>query len=123
MSTGGRRIGMSEQQVQDDRTAEQLLREENERLRASLAELRSRIQEPEEILRAIRCGEVDAFVVTEPCGERIYALKSADGLYRVMIEDMKEGAVALDGSGVVVYCNWHFAALMKIGREAVIGTS
>src|SRR3954470_13415251 len=98
MSPGGRRIGMSEQQVQGDRTAEQMLREENERLRASLTELRSRLKEPEEILRAIRCGEVDAFVITEPRGERVYSLKSADLLYRVMIENMKQGAVALDSS-------------------------
>ncbi len=36
----------------------------------------------------IRQGEVDAFVVREAAEERIYSLRSADLLYRAMIEDM-----------------------------------
>jgi PAS domain S-box-containing protein len=104
------------------RDSEQL-REENEWLRGRLAELRARLKEPEEILRAIRQGEVDAFVVSEPTGEHVYSLRSPDALYRVMVEDMKEGAVALLPSGVVLYCNRHFARMMKVEREAVLGGS
>jgi PAS domain S-box-containing protein len=102
---------------------EQVLREENERLHARLAELRTRLKEPEEIIRAIRHGEVDAFVVTEPPGERVYTLRTADMLYRVLVEDMQEGAVALDSEGLVIYCNWHFASMMKTKREALLGRS
>ena len=54
--------------------------------------------EAEDIIRAIRQGEVDAFVVREAAEERIYSLRSADVLYRAMIEEMKDGAVALDAS-------------------------
>jgi hypothetical protein len=42
--------------------------------------------EAEDIVRAIRHGEVDAFVVTESDEDRIYSLRSADVLYRAMIE-------------------------------------
>jgi len=70
-------------------------------LRAQLAELRTRLREPEEIIRAIRQGEVDAVVVNDRRGERVYSLRSADVLYRGMVEEMKEGAVALDASGLV----------------------
>jgi PAS domain S-box-containing protein len=101
----------------------QLLLRENERLRARLSELQARLKEPEEIIRAIRFGEVDAFVVTEPPGERIYSLRAADGLYRVLVEEMMEGAVALDSEGIILYCNWHFATLMKAKRESIVGTS
>ena len=78
--------------------------------------------EAEDIIRAIRQGEVDAFVVREAAEERIYSLRSADVLYRAMIEEMKDGAVALDASGLIVYCNAYFAQLMKGERTAVIGT-
>ncbi|HMF39625.1 MAG TPA: ATP-binding protein [Polyangia bacterium] len=78
--------------------------------------------EADEIIRAIRQGEVDAFVVTEAAEEKIYSLRGADLLYRTMIEEMKEGAVALDASGLIVYCNRHFAQLAKGERAAIIGT-
>jgi two-component system CheB/CheR fusion protein len=78
--------------------------------------------EAEDIIGAIRRGEVDAFVVTEAAEERIYSLRSADLLYRAMIEEMKDGAVALDASGLVVYCNTCFAQLVKAERAAIVGT-
>src|SRR5437868_3763472 len=112
---------MSEQHRAGSRDTEQEVREENVQLRAQLAELRSRLNGPEEIIRAIRYGEVDAVVVTEPRGERVYSLRSADALYRVMVEDMQEGAVALDPSGIILYCNWHFASMIKTKRQAIIG--
>src|SRR4051812_25357428 len=90
-------------------TADSDLRRENEELRAHLRELRARLREPEDIIRALRHGEVDALVVTEPRGERIYSLRSADVLYRGMIENMKDAAVALDRSGIIIYCNAYFA--------------
>ena len=81
---------------------EQDLRKEIARVTAKLDELRSRLEEPEEILRAIRSGEVDAFVVPGQQGDRIYNLRSADTLYRTMVEEMQEGAVILESSGLVV---------------------
>jgi PAS domain S-box-containing protein len=77
--------------------------------------------EAADIVRAIRDGEVDAFVVREAAEEKVYSLRSADLLYRAMIEQMKEGAVALDRSGLIVYCNAYFAQLVKAERGALIG--
>src|SRR5438045_9747161 len=92
------------------------LRAENERLRTDLHELRARLWEPEEIVRAIREGEVDAFVVSE----QIYTLRSADLLYRRMIEDMKEGPVSRDPSGRAVDYNASFAALVTDELSALL---
>jgi PAS domain S-box-containing protein len=78
--------------------------------------------EAEDIIRAIRHGEVDAFVVKEESEERIYSLRSADVLYRAMIEQMKDGAVALDASGLIVYCNAYFAQLVQADHKALVGT-
>ena len=61
------------------------LRQENARLRAALDELRS--MEPEEIIRAIRQGEVDALVVEEEGEEQIYSLQTFDSVYRSMVEE------------------------------------
>jgi PAS domain S-box-containing protein len=98
------------------------LEKENADLQARLNDLRLRMREPEEIVRAIRDGEVDAFVVTQPGGERIYSLRAGDLLYRAMIEDMKDGAAAVDPSGLIVYCNASFAQLMKGEATSIIGT-
>jgi PAS domain S-box-containing protein len=112
---------MDQQTATESDTSRQMS-EQVEQLTARLAELRARLKEPEEIIRAIRYGEVDAIVVVEPPGEKVYSLRSADALYRVIVEDMREGAVVLDAAGVIVYCNWQFAALMKVKRESIVGT-
>ncbi|HEX4964318.1 MAG TPA: ATP-binding protein [Thermoanaerobaculia bacterium] len=48
-----------------------------EQLVAEVAELRERLHDAEETLRAIREGEADALVITEQQGEKVYTLKSA----------------------------------------------
>ena len=67
--------------------------------------LRRRLDEAEEVIRAIRTGAVDAFVVAEPHGDRIYTLESADRPYRLLIEEMQQGAVTLNGAGAIAYLN------------------
>jgi PAS domain S-box-containing protein len=96
---------------------------ELEALQRQLADLQARLQEPEEIIRAIRDGEVDAFVVNDAHGEQIYRLRNVDVLYRGMIEQMRQGAVALDQDGLVLYSNAYFAELVGADRERMVGTS
>lgn len=80
-----------------------------------------REDEAEETLRAIRQGEVDALVVTEPHGERVYTLKSADRLYRMMMESMRQGAVTLTAEGVMLYCNACFAEMVETPLQDLLG--
>jgi PAS domain S-box-containing protein len=56
-----------------------------EELIAEVARLRARLAEPEETVAAIRQGQVDAFVVMEPAGERIYTLATAELLHLVQL--------------------------------------
>ena len=51
-------------------------------------ELRARLAESEETLRAIRCGEVDAFFVHGAEGDRVLALEGAESAYRALVEAM-----------------------------------
>ncbi len=84
-------------------------------------QLRARLEELEETLRAIRSGEVDALVVSGPGGERVYTLRGALEPYRVMVEAMSEGAVMLAQDGSILYCNARFAEMVKAPHEGLIG--
>ena len=88
---------------------------------AEIEDLRARLAEAEETLRAIREGEVDALLVSDESGERVFTLRSADAPYRALVEQMREGAATLSTTGVVVYCNRRFADLLDLPLEQVIG--
>jgi PAS domain S-box-containing protein len=87
-----------------------------------IEELRMRLEEAEETLRAIRKGEVDALVVSGPQGDRVYTLKGAEQPYRVYVETMNEGAVTLGPDGTILYCNNRFGELLKEPIERIIGS-
>lgn len=86
-------------------------------------ELISRLREAEETLEAIRVGAVDAVVVAGPNGQQVYALENADRPYRVLVEQMKEGAITLSADGIILYCNQRFAALVGEAHSSVVGQS
>lgn len=89
--------------------------------RDDVTDLRARLQEAEETLRAIRHGEVDAVVVQGPHGVQLYTLKGADEPYRVLVEEMNQGAVTLSADGAILYCNRRFSDLLKRPLEEIIG--
>ncbi|HEX8928544.1 MAG TPA: PAS domain-containing protein, partial [Actinomycetota bacterium] len=87
-----------------------------------MAELETRLREAEETLEAIRAGEVDAVVVGDEAGpQRVYTLQTADRPYRVLIEEIQDGAVTLTEEGVILYCNRALAGLLRAPLERVIG--
>jgi PAS domain S-box-containing protein len=92
------------------------IKEENETLR-------QRLEEAESTLEAIRKGEVDALVVDGPEGKQIFSLRSADHTYRVLIEEMNEGALSLSENGTVLYANKKLEGLLRMPLENLIGSS
>lgn len=88
-----------------------------------LDRLRTGLQEARETLDAIRNGEVDAVVVNGAKGSQIYSLSGADQPYRVYVEQMQEGAVTADESGLILYCNQRFAEMLGEPLERVISSS
>src|SRR5262249_51488852 len=80
-----------------------------------------RLAEAEDTLRAVRSGEVDAFIVQGPKGDQIYALRNAEQPYRHLVEDMLEGAAILTMDGDIAYCNKRFAELVAVPLEEVVG--
>jgi two-component system CheB/CheR fusion protein len=89
---------------------------------AEVQDLRARLLETEETLRAIRRGEVDALVVEGARGDQIYTLRGADHSYRIFLEAMHEGAATLTADGIILYCNRRFAEMVGMPLEDVIGT-
>jgi PAS domain S-box-containing protein len=90
---------------------------------AEIEELRARLREAEEALEVIRSGEVDAVVVGGPLGQQIYSITNADRPYRLLIEQMKEGAVTLLSTGMIAYCNDSFASLLGKDTGQITGSS
>jgi len=86
-----------------------------------IIELRRRLEEAEETLRAIREGEVDALVVDSPRGEMIYTLTSADYPYRLMIDEMNEGAVSVSPDSFILYSNRNFAGILGLNGNNASG--
>jgi PAS domain S-box-containing protein len=97
------------------------LRRRIRKLRAQREESRLRRNEAEQALQAIRSGDVESLVIETPSGPRIFSLEGADHSYRVLVEEMNEGAATLAEDGTVLYCNGCFARLLETPLERVIG--
>ena len=95
----------------------------NQQLLAENEALRARLQEAEETLSAIRSGQVDALVVSGEGGEQIFTLQGADHSYRLLIEDMNEGALTLTEAGDILFANRRFAEMLKTPLEKIIGST
>lgn len=84
--------------------------------------LLERLLQAEETIRAIHFGEVDAVVVNGPNGPQVYTLEGADHPYRVLVEQMHEGTVTLDPSGLILYSNPQFASIMGAAATSLTGS-
>ncbi len=87
----------------------------------SVDSLLARLAVAEETLRAIRSGEVDALVVSTSEGDRVFTLRGADEPYRVMVEQMSEGAASLSPDRVVLYANHRLAEMLHTPRSGIVG--
>jgi len=87
---------------------------------AENADLRARLEEAEETLRAIRSGEVDTLIVEGPGGPQIFALQGVDAesnrLRGEMLAQVSEAVVAVDCNQRVIYLN--AAAELQYGVTA-----
>lgn len=90
-------------------------------LLAENEELRLRLEEAEETLRAIGSGEVDAFVVSGPDGQQVFTLKGAEQPYRILVETINEGALTVGLDKTILFCNQRFCTMVKSTMNETIG--
>ncbi|MEG4172703.1 MULTISPECIES: PAS domain S-box protein [unclassified Microcoleus] len=91
-------------------------------LNRQLAQVQERLNVAEETLQAIRCGEVDAVVVSTPRGERVFTLQGADYVYQCLVEQMGEGAATVSSEGLILYCNKRLSELLNCPLKNLIGS-
>ncbi|HNP61181.1 MAG TPA: response regulator [Nitrospirales bacterium] len=83
--------------------------------------LQLRLKEAEDTLQAIREGAVDALIVETGEGDQVFTLKSADYPYRLIIDQMMQGAVIFDESGIIFYANTTFASMVNHSHQELFG--
>ena len=76
----------------------------------------------EELLRAIQRGEVDGLMVSVDGEPRVFTLDGADAFYRALVEQMPEGAAAVNDTGRLIYVNTCLAEMLGRPSEVVVGT-
>ena len=91
-------------------------------IETDIAELQQRLEEAEDTLRAIRSGEVDALVVDSSGAEVIYTMTTADYPYRLMIDEMNEGAVSVSPDSIILYNNRNFSTILGLDGRNLSGT-
>lgn len=84
-------------------------------------ELRAQLEDLQQALAAIRDGDVDALVPGGASGQQLYSHVSADRPYRVIVEEMGEGALTVSENGVVLYANRRLAELVGADRTSLPG--
>ncbi|RFZ92312.1 PAS domain S-box protein [Mucilaginibacter conchicola] len=89
--------------------------------KAELQESSYRLEEANDMIEAIRSGELDALVFKNNDKHEVYTLSSSDQAYRIFIEQMTAGAVTLNRNGAILYSNSRFATLMGLPLEQVTG--
>lgn len=94
-------------------------------LRAENAELRARLDEAEETLRAIRRGEIDALVVETPAGSQIFTVQGQDAeLNRFrgeILAQISDAVIVVDDDQRVTYLNDSAAKQYGVSASAALG--
>ena len=107
---------MPDTSTKDNSSATSILIAENRDLRAKLEAV-------QEMLRAIRANEVDALVTEDSGAPQVRTLGGADVAYRTFVEVMCQGAATIASDGTILYCNRHFAELLRSPFEKTVGAS
>ena len=86
-----------------------------------IADLKNRLEEAEQLIEAIKAGEVDAFAVKKDNESEVYTLQSGDYAYRILVENFSEGAINITEGGLIVYTNKYFHEMLGLPYEGVVG--
>jgi PAS domain S-box-containing protein len=84
----------------------------------SAEELRRRLEEAEETLRAIREGEVDALMVRNPRREDEVFTLEGDASYYAFMEAMDLGVAAFDQANRLLYANKALRKLLRLPQDS-----
>lgn len=89
----------------------------------SLDQLMQRLIEAEETIEAIKYNKIDALLISTKHGEQVWTLGDTEQPYRILIEQINEGAVTISTDGRIIFSNSRFAELLNVPFEHIIGSS
>ncbi|HMD00661.1 MAG TPA: ATP-binding protein [Ferruginibacter sp.] len=92
-------------------------------LALQVKELQLQLAEAQQLIDAIKAGEVDAFAFNKNNQHEVFTLQSGDYAYRVLVENFHEGALNLSEEGLIVYTNTYFSQFLALPYEKVIGVA
>lgn len=97
----------------------------DEKLRAENAALRARLEEAEEMLRAIRAGEVDALVVETSAGPQLFTLQGVDAeqnrMRGEMLAQVSDAVIATDLGQRVTFVNASAERQLGVRASELLG--
>ncbi|TMD69491.1 MAG: response regulator [Chloroflexi bacterium] len=82
--------------------------------------LRTRLRAAQETLETLR-RDVDAIVIEGPAGPKVYTVTNAHQPYRMIVEEMQQGAVVLTPAGDIFYGNRYFADMVRVPPDRLVG--
>ena len=99
--------------------------DDRDSLLTEIAELRVRLSEAEDVLRAIRSGDLDALVVESHSGPRVFTLQGVDAAASrergAMLASVSDAVIALDNNEVVTFVNSAAQRLFDLGGNKALG--
>ena len=93
----------------------------HQRVVAENKDLRMRLEEAEETLRAIRSGDWDALVIAGAGGEQMITLKASELRYRRLFEAAQDAILILDAeTGMIKEVNPSLIKLLGYSRQEFV---
>jgi PAS domain-containing protein len=83
--------------------------------------LQTQLEELQGVFEGIRHGGVDAVLVGEPGYEAIYTLAGAEGPFKLIVENMSQGALTVSPRQVILFANRRFGEMVGLPSSAIVG--
>ena len=90
---------------------------------SELEQLRAQVADLQSALKAIASGDIDTPVIGEDGKSQIYGPSKADQPYRMIIEEMGEGAATVSADGLVLFANHRLEQFVKLELGSLLGKS
>jgi PAS domain S-box-containing protein len=74
-----------------------------------------------DIVQAIRRGGIDALVISGDKGDEVVVLQGAEHPYKVLVENISDGAATIDAAGNILFANSRFAEILGTPLEQLLG--
>ena len=84
---------------------------------------RDRVEELEDLVRALQADEVDALVVLEQHGVRLSRIHKDEPMYRTIVDKLPQCIASVLADGTIVYANNHLTKSIGPLTEKLLGSS